>query len=98
MGFYSWDTRDFIKLFAKPGHREAVTHKYSPQVVVYNSATVSCTLISTAEYIHTKKSWVWERSSVQYFQAFLFRQQGSWPLVEEGAQSEQEAFGTFKAT
>lgn len=38
---------DFIKLFVQPGHQEAVTHKYLPQVV-YNSASVSC----TPEYIH----------------------------------------------
>lgn len=47
---------DFIKLFVQPGHCEAVTHKYLPQVV-YNSATVSCTPISAAEYIHSIKEF-----------------------------------------
>ncbi len=47
---------DFIKLFVQPRHREAVTHKYLPQVV-YNSATVSCTPISAAEYIHSIKEF-----------------------------------------
>lgn len=93
---------DFIKLFVQPGHREAVTHKYLPRVV-YNPAPVSCTPISAAEYIHSVKAWSLERRSLQrfkqpVFKVFLFRLHCSWPLVEEGTQSKQEAFGTFKAT
>lgn len=57
---------DFIKVFAQPGHREAVTHKYLPQVV-YNPAPVSCTPISAAEYIHSVKALSLEHSSVQHF-------------------------------
>lgn len=101
MAFYSWDIRQtLLSCLDSPGHREAVTHKYLPQVV-YNSATVSCTPISAAEYIHSIKASSSEWSSAQHFKqlmpkAFLFRQQRSWPLVEEGTQSKHQAFGTFK--
>lgn len=89
---------DFIKLFVQPGHREAVTHKHLPQVV-YNPATVSCTPFSAAEYIHSVKALSCEHSLVQHFkQLLLFRRRCSWPLVEKGTQSKQEAFGTFRAT
>lgn len=56
---------DFIKLFGQPGHQEAVTHKYLPQVG-YNSATVSCTPISAAECIHSIKALSLAHSSVQH--------------------------------
>lgn len=101
MAFYSWDIRQTLSsCLDSPGHRETVTHKYLPQVV-YNSATVSCTPIFAAEYIHSIKALSSEWSSVQQFEqpmpkASLFRQQCSWPLVEEGTQSKQEAFGTLK--
>lgn len=93
---------DFIKLFVQPGHREAVTHKYLPQVV-YNSATVSCTPISAAEYIHSIKALSSEHSSVQHFkqpklEVFIFRQQWSWPLVEEGTRRKHWALWKLLST